>query len=65
MTDQPDKKRKAKADTRRVAVHLTPEQHSNLLARAEANLRDPNRELLIVMRDCGVFEKLRPAKSDV
>ena len=65
MTEQPDKKRKAKADARRVAVHLTEEQHRNLLARAEANLRDPNRELLIVMRECGVFGKLAPpSKSE-
>lgn len=64
MTEQPEKKRKAKADTRRVAVHLTEEQHRNLLARSEANLRDPNRELLIVMRECGVFDQLRTPKSE-
>ena len=58
MTDHPEKKRKA--DTRRVAVHLTDEQHRNLLARAEANLRDPNRELLVLMRECGVFDNLAP-----
>lgn len=64
MIEQPDKKRKAKADTRRVAVHLTEEQHRNLLVRAEANLRDPNRELLVLMRECGVFDTLAPGKSE-
>lgn len=63
MTEQPEKKRKAKADYRRVAVHLTDEQHRNLLDMAEVNLRDPNRELLAIMRECGVFEKLAPAKT--